>query len=1013
MAVRVCVDAARTCKALTSSRAAHLPITLIVPGLENDMIELGRFQIDLEMRTVRRDGEALHLGSRAFDILAVIVSAAGRLVTKDELMNAVWPNTVVEENNIQVHLSALRKILGADRHLILTVPGRGYQLVHRQQPAPVRPVSRVCAGRPLPSPKTRLVGRDAAIEQIHAMLREAHVLTLVGAGGIGKTSLAIEAARQAAEDYAEPVCFVELATLNTFDGVLGAIAEGCGLLTEGATPAVTQLAVALAHRHRLLVLDNAEHVIGCVAEIVEALIAESDSLRVLVTSREPLRIMPEAVFRVDPLDVPHLHSTDAEILQQSAVNLFLLRSNSLQYKVGAESDELRLVGEICRRLDGIPLAIELAAARVAALGVEGVHRRLDDRMAILAGGYRTALPRHQTLRATFDWSFALLDQGAQSLFRRIAVFGGVFTFEAMCAVVCDSTLTIENAISGISELLAKSLANVEFDGPVAKYRLPESTRAYALEKLQAEGEHSAFASRHARYLSTCFQTRAAPTVCRDAERATALHHTFDDARGAFDWAFSAEGDVRLGVDLASNLAGALLDGGMIAEACARAELAVGVLDQLPAATVDAACEMRVRAALATALPSVRGCVARSAELWRDVFALATASGDQEFQARALWGLWNMMLSSSNIHESMKFARQFQRLAEDEGNAWQAVLGDQAVAISLHCLGQHAQAKRKLQGARERFAQLEGESQWDSTFAVDPLVYCNGTLARIAWLQGNPGEAMTLVDALVNLVRPETMEPSLTHMLGTVAAPLALLSGDLSRAAAYLEIMRSQAALHRFDVWVEYCDCLSAYRDILDGQAARALPVLAASLDALIARGFRRVVTLFIVVHAEALVSVGRTREATSRLNDALAFCQQHGELMFVPEIWRVLGIAAHAEAGVQAGAGKDFGGKLAHAATCFAKALESSREQGARMWELRASLAMAGLLRDEGNDEAVEVLEQIAPYFDTSSSATDVRSLFAMIRTLRSRHGKAIQRAAFELPQREAHRFNDSVERVG
>ncbi|MFB9128465.1 transcriptional regulator [Paraburkholderia dipogonis] len=147
------------------------------------MIELGRFQIDLEMRTVRRDGEALHLGSRAFDILAVIVSAAGRLVTKDELMNAVWPNTVVEENNIQVHLSALRKILGADRHLILTVPGRGYQLVHRQK------ASARAAHQPGFAPgvlclrrKTRLVGRDAAIEQIRAMLREAHVLTLVGAG---------------------------------------------------------------------------------------------------------------------------------------------------------------------------------------------------------------------------------------------------------------------------------------------------------------------------------------------------------------------------------------------------------------------------------------------------------------------------------------------------------------------------------------------------------------------------------------------------------------------------------------------------------------------------------------------------------------------------------------------------------------------------------------------------------------------------------------------------------------
>lgn len=227
-------------------------------------------------------------------------------------------------------------------------------------------------------------------------------------------------------------------------------------------------------------------------------------------------------------------------------------------------------------------------------------------------------------------------------------------------------------------------------------------------------------------------------------------------------------------------------------------------------------------------------------------------------------------------------------------------------------------------------------------------------------------------------------------------------------------MRSQAALHRFDVWVEYCGCLSAYRDILDGHAARALPTLAASLDALIARGFRRLVTLFVVVHAEALVSVGLTREAASRLNDALEFCQHNGELMFVPEIWRVLGIAAHAEAGVQAGAGEAFGGTLAHAATCFATALELSRAQGARMWELRASLAMAALLRDEGrSNEAIEVLEQIARYFDTSSSAADVRSLFTKIRTLRSRHGKAVRRAVFEMPQREAHRFSDSIERVG
>ncbi len=581
------------------------------------MIELGRFQIDLEMRTLQQDGEPVHLGSRAFDILAVIASAGGRLVTKDELMNAVWPNTVVEENNIQVHLSALRKILGQDRDLILTVPGRGYQLVRRpKKSASEDSVTPAPAVRPLPPPKTHLVGRDAAVRQIRAMLEHAHVLTLVGAGGIGKTSLAIEAAHHAAADFAG-ACFVELAALTTHDGVLAAIADGCGLAAADAAPGVARIAAALAQERRLLVLDNAEQVVGHVAEIVEALIAKSDSLRVLVTSREPLRIMPEAVFRVDPLDVPRPHSCDAEILRQPAVNLFLLRANSLQRKVGADSAELRLVGEICRRLDGIPLALELAAARVVALGVEGVYQRLDDRMAILAGGYRTALPRHQTLRATFDWSFALLDAGAQSLFRRIAIFGGVFTFEATCAVVCDSTLTVASAINGISDLLAKSLVNVEFDGPVARYRLSESTRAYALEKLQAEGERQELASRHARYLATCLQARPARTTPGDAGSAAILQHMLDDARSAFDWAFSPAGDVRLGVELASNLAGALLDAGMIAECCTRAAQAVDALDKLPAATVDSVSEMRVRAALAWALPYVRGAVSKPAELSRE------------------------------------------------------------------------------------------------------------------------------------------------------------------------------------------------------------------------------------------------------------------------------------------------------------------------------------------------------------------------------------------------------------
>jgi predicted ATPase/DNA-binding winged helix-turn-helix (wHTH) protein len=965
------------------------------------MIEIGRFEIDLQMRTLRQNGEVVPLGSRAFDILATVASAGGRLVTKDELMNAVWPETVVEENNIQVHLSALRKILGPDRDLILTVPGRGYQLLQRKkEAAPLKPpaphAQPVATGR-LPRPKTHLVGRDVEVAQIRATLKNVHVLTLVGAGGIGKTSLAIEVARQVAQDCPVPLCFVELAALNGKDEIVRAIIEASGLAGDADNADAACLAAALSGTNRLLLLDNAEHVIGHVAEIVEQLVAENDALRVLVTSREPLRIMPEAVFKVDPLDVPPPHATDAEILARSAVNLFVMRAHSMQGKAGPDNTEIQLVGEICRRLDGIPLAIELAAARVLTLGVEGVHRRLDDRMAILAGGYRTALPRHQTLRATFDWSFALLDTSTRALFRRLATFGGVFTFEAMCAVVCDAELMIGNAIHGIGELVSKSLVNVEFDGPVAKYRLAECTRAYALEKLHAEGEARRIATLHTRYLSTCLEAQSTAPRQHLSGNTSDLQQTFDDARSASDWAFSSDGDRQLGVELASNLVGALLDRGLMDECCVLATRAVDAMDTLPPATVGVATEMRVRAALASALTHVRGPVWKSLDVWRDVLDLAIQADDAEFHARALWGLWNAMLSSGRINESMQFATQFQHWAQTHGTTWQKILADQLAGVSLHCLGRHADARERLMNVLQRFASLREDEKPTGRFAVDPLVFCNGTLARIVLLQGDPEKAMMIVDKTVDLVGSQTMEPSLTHVLGTVAVPLALMCGDLHLGCHYLEIMRSQAALHRFDIWNDCCECLTGCRDILDGQVETGLSRLDGGLDALLARGFRRLITPFIVASAEALVAMGRLTQASARLREALDFCQANGELFFLPEVWRGLGVVAHAEARAHATqlsrndpACRD---KIDEASACFTEAIELARTQGARWWELRASLAMGRLLHEQRRyREALEALDAIATCFERECAASDVHALFELLDAVRACASGEIQR---------------------
>lgn len=481
------------------------------------MMELGRFELDLGMRRLLRDGEAVRVGSRAFDILAAIAAAGGRLVTRDELMKTVWPGSIVEEGNIDVNLSALRKALGPDRDLIITVPGRGYQLAQVPvKPLPARSVVRVG----LPARRVSLVGREAVIGQLCAALADAPVLTLTGTGGVGKTSLAIEVAHRMAGEFDNHFAFVELATLNTREAVLQAIMTCCGLPAENETPGLAALTTELARTPRLLLLDSAEHVIGAVAEIVEPLLAASATLRVLVTSREPLRIRPEALFKVDPLATPTAQASDAEMLQSPAVELFRQRANALPAGVGAENHEIQLIGEICRRLDGIPLAIELAAARVDVLGVEGVRRRLDDRLAILTGGYRTAMPRHQTLRATFDASFTLLGDVARCLFQRLAIFNTPFTFDSMRAVVCDAALTEDDVIDGIGELVAKSLVNVSLDGSEAVYRLFESTRAYAADKLRGTEDVRQIASRHARFVAALIDAhdeRDAITVAASAD----------------------------------------------------------------------------------------------------------------------------------------------------------------------------------------------------------------------------------------------------------------------------------------------------------------------------------------------------------------------------------------------------------------------------------------------------------------------------------------------------------------
>lgn len=470
------------------------------------VIRIGECEVDLSARSLRRRGEVLELGSRAFDILAVLALAAGRVVTKNELMDAVWPDTVVEENNLHVHLSSIRKALGRDGQFIVTVPRRGYQLIAPRIESPS--ADQIGQDRPIrtdpdlaPS-QDRLIGRESAIAEIRSLLPSTRVLTLTGAGGIGKTSIAREIARILSAQKGDPeIRFVELAAHNTCRGVAQALAASYGIPVGSEESDLERVALMLAGTKGLLIVDNAEHVVEYVAQFLEFACRYASELRFLVTSRLRLRVPCEVVYRVGPLALPEVGDAAGATLRSPSFRLFRQRLFSRGQNMNTSRDRLGLIDDICRRLDGVPLAIELAAGRASILGLEHLRLGLEEPLLYLSGGFRTAQERHKSLRASLDWSFEMLSDREQAVFRRLCVFGYPFSAEAACLIACDDTLNDPAVMDCICELVDKSMVEIRFEAAAITYHVLALARAYGREKLAEAGELDAIMERHALYAS--------------------------------------------------------------------------------------------------------------------------------------------------------------------------------------------------------------------------------------------------------------------------------------------------------------------------------------------------------------------------------------------------------------------------------------------------------------------------------------------------------------------------------
>jgi predicted ATPase len=467
------------------------------------LLRFGPYAFHLRQRLILHGDRPLRMGGRALDILQVLVERAGTVVSKDELIARVWPTSVVEEINLRVHIAALRRALadGQDgQRYIVNIPQRGYSFIapvrHEPQAAPVPLETLQKTRHNLPARLSPVTGRDSIVGSLVRQLPVRRLMTLVGPAGIGKTTVALRVAELLLQHYQDGVWLIDMTLIDdpaqVVDHLTRALEREIGSTLEG-----------LAQRHTLLVLDNCEHLLERCRTLVEDLLMAAPRLSILATSREPLQALGETVQRLPPLAVPPvsaLHSV-TETMGYSAVQLFVSRARARQQGFALREQDLKAVREICRRLDGLPLAIELAAAQIDALALVGLQAQLDNCVQLLTQGRRTAVPRHQTLKAALDWSYERLGQREQTVLQRLSVFKKSFTLDAAIGVSSCQVLKPNQLAALVQRLVAKSLLSMDQVNGATRYRFLNTTRTYALEKLEHSGHLGRFERRYWHYVS--------------------------------------------------------------------------------------------------------------------------------------------------------------------------------------------------------------------------------------------------------------------------------------------------------------------------------------------------------------------------------------------------------------------------------------------------------------------------------------------------------------------------------
>ena len=872
----------------------------------------------------------------------------------------------------------MRRALGDGQdgnRYVITVPGRGYNFVapvRTEKPPAATPVEPAVPAptHNLPCPVTRMIGREEAATALASRLSRQRLVTVLGPGGIGKTTVALAVAERVVASYEHGVWLIDLAPLGDPRLVPSAVAAVLGLHMPAADP-LHGLAAAVRDKRTLLVLDNCEHLIEAVAGLATAILSAAPGVNILATSREPLRVAGEREYRLASLGVPQAASrpTAAEAAAFPAVQLFVERASAIVEDFALTDANAPAVAEICRRLDGLPLAIEFAAPRVAVLGVEGLAARLGDSLQLLGRRRRAATPRHQTMRAVVDWSYGLLAEDEQDFLRSLGIFAGGFTVEAAAAVVPDAARTRNTAIDRLADLVAKSLVVVDTGGIQPRFRLLDTTRAYAIEKLDPSDERTAVARRHAEYYLTLFKRAEAEARARPAAEWLADYAgEIDNLRAALDWAFSRPGDGSLGIALTTAAVPLWLRLSLLEECGSRARQALGALKTL--GTPNPREEMRLHTAVGTSLrdpPEMEAAFMRALDIARTL-------DDSEYQLRALRGLSFYNTWANHPGAALAFAQRFHELAASGTNQSDRLLGERMLGLSKHFLGDHVGARRHLEQVLARYeaadlGQPAVRLQDVIRFQIDGRAEARVFLTRVLWFQGLADQAVRMAEECLGDAQAIDHASSQCFALALGLCPVALWTGNLDAAAHHTRLLVDLSSRHGLSHWAPYGVRYRRVVALRGGNVSTSPRPPDASIDEIDQSdsNLRSLTALTEIV--EAFTKAGRSADGLALLDGEIVRSSEPG--CFTAELLRLRGeLLLLQTVPAAAKPSEDL----------FRQALDVAHRQAALSLELRAATSLARLLRDQRR--TADAIACLRPVYDRFTEGFGTADLIAAKRLL-------------------------------